>query len=77
MITIYGKDICPACKNVVSFLTQNNIDHQYLLVGKDVTKEDVDTATGRDVRSVPVIVMNNQVFHINYGVSMDDVKEKK
>jgi len=58
MITIYGKDVCPACKSVVSFLTQRNIDHQYLLVGKDVTKEDVDTVTGRDVRSVPVIMLD-------------------
>jgi len=58
MITIYGKDVCPACKTVVMFLTQHNIDHQYLLVGKDVTKEDVDTVTGRDVRSVPVIMLD-------------------
>ena len=58
MITIYGKDVCPAWKIVVMFLTQHNIDHQYLLVGKDVTKEDVDTVTGRDVRSVPVIMLD-------------------
>lgn len=58
MITVYGKDVCPECKNVVTFLTQHNVDHQYLSVGKDVTKEDVDAATGRDVRSVPVIIKN-------------------
>jgi glutaredoxin len=56
MITVYGKDVCPQCKQVVSFLTNHKIDHKYLLVGKDVTKAEVDTATGRDVRSVPVIL---------------------
>lgn len=58
MITVYGKDVCPECTKVVTFLTQHNVDHQYLKVGKDVTKEDIDTVTGRDVRSVPVIIKN-------------------
>lgn len=58
MITVYGKDVCTQCKQVVSFLNSNNIDHQYLLIGQDVTKEDVDLVTGRDVRSVPVIINN-------------------
>lgn len=62
MITVYGKDSCPACKTVVSFLTTNNIDHQYLMVGTDVTKEDVDAATGMDVRSVPVIVKDGAMI---------------
>lgn len=56
MITVYGKDACPACKTVVNYLTANNIDHRYLLVGTDVSKEDVAAAVGRDVRSVPVIM---------------------
>lgn len=58
MVVVYGKDACPACKMVVSYLTTNNIDHQYLLVGTDVTKEEVDAAVGMDVRSVPVITEN-------------------
>lgn len=62
MIVVYGKDACPACKVVVSYLTTNNIDHQYLMVGTDVTKEEVDAAVGMDVRSVPVIMQDDAVI---------------
>lgn len=60
MITVYGKNACPACKTVIQYLTENNVDHQYLLVGQDVEKQVVDKATGRDVRSVPVIMMGGK-----------------
>jgi len=60
MITVYGKDTCPACKTIVAFLISNDIEHQYLLVGQDVTKADVDAAVGRDVRSVPIVLQDGE-----------------
>ena len=41
-VTVYGTPVCPNCKNVVSFLENNNTTYNYQTVGKDVSKEQLE-----------------------------------
>lgn len=55
-IRVFGTPVCPQCKNVTKFLDSHGVDHQYMTIGQDVMKEDVETQVGRSVRAVPVIM---------------------
>ena len=57
-ITVFGTPVCPNCKTVTSYLQNNDITYNYKTIGKDVEKIEVDKLTGRNVRSVPVILVN-------------------
>lgn len=69
-VTVYGTPVCPNCKNVVSFLENNNTTYNYQTVGKDVSKEQLEESLGRTVRSVPVIVVDGN------ELSFDSLKAK-
>ena len=67
---------CPVCVDaesmIASSIDQNQYDIEYIH-----TAEKPDRITEAElfgVRSVPAIVINNQVFHINEGVSIADEK---
>ena len=69
-VTIYGTPVCPNCKNVLSFLKNNNTDYEYKVVGEDVSKEQLEDSVGRPVRAVPVIVVDGD------ELSFDSLKTK-
>lgn len=58
-ITVFGTRTCPNCKNVTSFLESKSINYQYKVIGEDVEHMFVNALVGRVVRSVPVVVVND------------------
>lgn len=54
-IRVFGTPVCPRCKTVTSYLENQGVDHQYLTIGKDIDKEEMDTLIGRKAMSAPVI----------------------
>jgi len=69
-ISIYGTPSCSACKDVINFLDNKNIEHNYNIIGRDVEFEEVNETFGRMVRSVPVIMVDGS------ELTVDVLKEK-
>lgn len=67
---------CPICvdaeKMVLDYLDNNKVDLEIVHFGEDASK--IAEAESAGVESVPALVMNGQVYHINYGASMEEVK---
>jgi len=67
---------CPVCVNAEQeFL--NAIDsnrYQIEVVHLGQTPNRLSEAEKRGVQSVPALVMNDQVFHINFGASLKDLR---
>ncbi len=67
---------CPVCvaaeQQVIEALDKNRFDIQVIHLGEDAKK--IDEAENADVKSVPALVLDGNVFHINFGASLDDVK---
>lgn len=67
---------CPVCVDAETMVanaldpTRYEVENIHLAEKPDRITE----AESAGVRSVPAIVMNEQVFHINFGASMNDVK---
>lgn len=70
-IRVFGTPVCPQCKNVTMFLKTHGVDHQYMTIGQDVQKEDVESVVGRNIRAVPVIVKDGT--EITFGALQDAV----
>ncbi len=66
---------CPVCvsaeQGVVSALDSNKYDVEIVHLGKD--KGRISQAEKAGVKSVPALVFNNQVYHINYGAALKDL----
>ena len=58
---------------VAHAINQNDYDVEYIHFAEDPNR--INEAESAGVRSVPALVLNDQVFHINFGASMEDVKE--
>lgn len=69
-ITIYGTPVCPTCKTVLAFLQSKDTQHDYKVVGEDISKEQLEETIGRVVRAVPVIVVDGD------ELSFDSLKTK-
>lgn len=68
---------CPVCVDA-ELMVANAIDQdQYDIESIHFSEkpERILEAESAGVRSVPAIVINDQVFHINFGASIDDIKE--
>jgi len=68
---------CPICVGAEKMLA-NAIDHskyhvEAVHLGEHACR--ITEAEGAGVKSVPALVINDQVFHINYGASIDDLKK--
>jgi glutaredoxin len=67
---------CPVCtsaeQTVLAALDNNRYDVEVVHLGTN--KERIFEAEKLGVRSVPALVLDGQVFHINYGASLSDLK---
>jgi len=67
---------CPVCmdaeKMVLGYLDDSKVDLEIVHFEEDASR--IGEAENLGVKSVPALVVNNQVYHINYGASMEDVK---
>ena len=65
---------CPVCiaaeEDLVEALAAS-VDITRVHLGDE--PEHVEAARNAGVRSVPALVMNDRVFHINHGASLDDL----
>lgn len=62
---IYGKDNCPYCNKAKHLLSSNNIQFEYLTMGKDYTREEL-LELAPDAKTVPQIwlEMDDQLLYI-------------
>jgi glutaredoxin 3 len=61
MIQIWGKPACPSCSKAKAFCESNNLDFEYLELGKDFEREQV-FETFPNARTFPqIIVGGNKV----------------
>lgn len=67
---------CPVCvsaeQNVVSALDRGRYDVEIVHLGSDKARMGEAEASG--VVSVPALVLAGQVFHVNFGASLSDLK---
>ncbi|TFJ94276.1 thioredoxin family protein [Lentibacillus salicampi] len=66
---------CPVCqdaeKNMLGFLDPK-VDVEVVDFNDDSSR--ISEAESAGVKSVPALVLNGQPYHINYGASMEEVK---
>ncbi len=67
---------CPVCVEAEGMVAQAIDRSQYDLevVHFSQSPNRISEAENVGVKSVPALVLDNQVFHINFGASMADVK---
>ena len=67
---------CPVCVSaeqaVVGALDPSRYEVEVVHLGDD--KNRIAEAENLGVKSVPAIVLDGQVFHINFGASLSDLK---
>jgi len=67
---------CPVCVDaeqmMTGYLDQSKMDLEIVHFGEDASR--ISEAEKAGVESVPALVMDGQVYHINFGASMEDVK---
>lgn len=68
---------CPVCvsaeQSVLGVLDRSRYDLEVVHLGKD--KGRIQEAEKIGVKSVPALIVNDQVLHINFGASLQDVKK--
>ncbi|UED72330.1 thioredoxin family protein [Brevibacillus sp. DP1.3A] len=67
---------CPVCVDaeqvVLDYLDQTKIDIEIVHLGTERNRlEDAEKA---GIQSVPALVIGGNVYHINFGASLEDVK---
>jgi glutaredoxin 3 len=67
---------CPVCvsaeQSVLAALDRNRFDVEVVHLG--TVKDRVSEADKLGVKSVPALSLDGQVFHINFGASLSDLK---
>lgn len=67
---------CPVCVDaeqiVLDYLDKSKITTEVVHLGTDQNR--IEEAEKIGVKSVPALVIGENVYHINYGASLDDVK---
>jgi len=68
---------CPVCVSAEKMIAEAIDTGKYNLevVHFAETKDRISEAEQAGVKSVPALVLDGSVFHINFGASMDDVKK--
>jgi len=68
---------CPVCvsaeNQVLDLIDRDKINLEVVHFGS--AKERISEAEKLGVKSVPALVIDGNVLHINYGASMEDVKK--
>lgn len=67
---------CPVCvdaeRAMLEHLDQSKVDLEVVHFGNDASR--ISEAESAGVKSVPALVLDGQVYHINFGASLEDVK---
>lgn len=67
---------CPVCidaeQMMLGHLDRSKIDLEIVHFGDDTSR--INEAESAGVKSVPALVVDGQTYHINYGASMEEVK---
>jgi len=67
---------CPVCvsaeQSVLGALDRNRFDVEVVHLGS--AKGRVSEAEKLGIKSVPALVLDDQVYHINFGASLSDLK---
>lgn len=67
---------CPVCvaaeHQLLDIIDRNQVNLEVVHLGQ--TKNRVAEAKKQGVRSVPALVVNGQVLHINFGASITDLE---
>lgn len=67
---------CPVCVNaeqsVLGALDKSRFDVEVVHLGTD--KDRLSEAEKLGIKSVPALALDGQVFHINFGASLSDLK---
>ncbi|GGH70773.1 thioredoxin family protein [Compostibacillus humi] len=68
-----GCEVCvDAEKMILDYFDRSKVDLEVVHFGEDPSR--IREAEAAGVKSVPALVVNGQTYHINYGASMEDVK---
>ncbi|MEW6729754.1 MAG: thioredoxin family protein [Acidobacteriota bacterium] len=68
-----GCAICvDAERNILSALDSTKYDIEVVHLGE--VKDRIKEAESKGVKSVPALILNNQIYHINFGASLSDLK---
>lgn len=68
-----GCEVCvDAEKMVTDYVDKSQVDLEIVHLGEDSGR--ISEAEAAGVKSVPALVVNGNVYHINFGASMEDVK---
>lgn len=67
---------CPVCvdaeKGLALALDANKFNLEIVHLGEDTTR--INEAENAGVKSVPALILDETVFHINFGASISDLK---
>ncbi|MFC8683710.1 glutaredoxin family protein [Brevibacillus porteri] len=67
---------CPVCVDaeqvVLDYLDQSKIDLEIVHLGTERNR--LEEAEKAGIQSVPALVIGGNVYHINFGASLEDVK---
>lgn len=67
---------CPVCVNAEEMMAENldqsKVNLEIVHFGEDPSR--INEAESAGVKSVPALVLDGHPYHINYGASMEDVK---
>jgi len=67
---------CPVCvnaeKELVKYINPAEVNTEIVNLGEQQSR--IQEADEQGVKSVPALVLDNQVFHINFGASLEEVK---
>ncbi len=67
---------CPVClsaeQQVIDAIDKNRYEIEIVHLGED--KAQIRVAEQAGVKSVPALLLDGDIFHINFGAALDDVK---
>lgn len=66
---------CPVCVDAEQKIIDTIGSEKVEVVHFAEQKDRIQEAEGLGVKSVPALVIDGSVLHINFGASMDDVKQ--
>ncbi|PWA05305.1 thioredoxin family protein [Pueribacillus theae] len=68
---------CPVCVDaeqvVLRYLDKSKVNTEIVHLGNDRNR--IEEAKKAGIQSVPALVIDGNVYHINYGASLEDVKK--
>lgn len=85
-IILYGADWCPDCRKSKAFLTDNNINYQYVEIDKEENEWAIPMIKkiNNGKRKIPTIIINDDVVlvepeneELRQALKIDEVKEER